>query len=438
MTALEKYEPPKSSLELAPEAWGLAQRLSRTEFVPAAIRGKNEAVLACILTGHEVGISPMQALAKIHVVDGRPAMSAELMRAVVLREGHELWIEEQSSTRCILGGKRKGSERETRVTWTMDDAKRANLSGKQNWRTYPSAMLLARATAALCRAIFPDVLAGISYTVEELEDGDVLAGETGFDEEPTKATPAPTRTARARRTATRGTDAPAEVDAPPAPAPVAETPPLPGEPEADGDIEGPIDDALDDEIVDAEIVDEEDSPPLPDEEVYEGPDQDLPARSYSGPQIIAMRATELGIDTREEKLELVAAIIGREVSSAKDLTEEEIATVLRAFDVDGFDARALLAEEAASRAPAEEPAPRRRRAAPATEALPPEQWDGDRWRSFLADRKVKVSELLKAAARLAAEGEVVAPGTLDEIAGSSIAGALVGFVEDLSLERAEQ
>ena len=176
MTEIERYSggPAGGTLALAPEAWSLAQRIARTEFVPDALRGKPEAVLACMLAGAEVGVSPMQALSKIHVIKGRPAMAAELMRAIVLREGHDLWIEEQSSTRCIVGGKRKGSDRETRVTWTLDDAKRANLLSNPSWRSYPSAMLLARATAGLCRAIFPDVLAGISYTVEELQDGDVL------------------------------------------------------------------------------------------------------------------------------------------------------------------------------------------------------------------------------------------------------------------------
>ena len=48
------------------------------DFVPPALRGKFEAVLACILAGHEAGVSPMQALSKIHIIEGRPAMAAEL------------------------------------------------------------------------------------------------------------------------------------------------------------------------------------------------------------------------------------------------------------------------------------------------------------------------------------------------------------------------
>lgn len=69
---------------LAPEvigsAFDLASKVAATEFVPSALRGKPEAIMACILMGREIGVGPMQALSKIHVVDGRPAMAAELMR----------------------------------------------------------------------------------------------------------------------------------------------------------------------------------------------------------------------------------------------------------------------------------------------------------------------------------------------------------------------
>jgi len=82
----------QDSIDLAPAAWQLANKVAGTDFVPKALRGKPDAVLACILTGSEVGISPMKSLSMIHIVDGRPAMAAELMRAIVLDAGHDIWI----------------------------------------------------------------------------------------------------------------------------------------------------------------------------------------------------------------------------------------------------------------------------------------------------------------------------------------------------------
>jgi hypothetical protein len=421
---LVRYEP-KSSIDLAPEAWGLAQRIARTDFVPTALRGKPEAVLAAMLTGHELGIGPMQALSKIHVIEGRPSMAAELMRALVLREGHELWIEESTSTRCTVGARRAGSERDTRVTWTLDDAKRANLAGKTNWRAYPRAMLLARATAEVCRSVFPDLLAGISYSSEELTDGDVVdAEDLGAATDAAKPPPAPAkRTARARKAVTRPGPAPAPE---PAPKSQAEAPPLPGEDE-DFDPTAPsTDDGQDDDVADAEIVDD-----------YEGPDEDRSARTYSGVQIIAMKLAELGVTERPARLRLISSIVGREIASSKDLTDQEIRRVLDKLGENGYlpDPEVL----AGNAPPVERPTRRRRIPEETTDERPqrpaPEQWTGGHWRDFLAERGVKAMELLKEAAKLAREQDQRAPGTLDDLAGSGIADVLVGFVEDLALER---
>lgn len=419
MTEIERYEPKTNTLELAPKAWHLAQRIARTEFVPSALRGKPEAVLACILAGNEVGVSPMQSLSKIHVIDGRPAMAAELMRAIVLREGHELWIEESTSTTCTVVGKRKDSDRETRVTWTLDDAQRAGLKGRKNWQAYPGPMLLARATAGLCRAIFPDVLAGISYTVEELEDGDVLEfPETidapATDEEPTP--PADPTKAKASRDATRGADTPAKTEPDPEPKAEREEPPLPGE---------------DDEIVDAELVD--------DEPEYEGEDQDLGAEArYSGPQLVAMKFGDRGITDRDVKLATVAKIIDRAVESTKDLDSREIGRVLDVLNDDEQWSEVALEEpppEVVDGGAEEVPPPASEASPPAEPVDDPNGWDGDKWRAFLKTRGVKVTELLKEAAKLAREQESAAPATLDDVAASGLGRLLSGYVEDLALER---
>lgn len=148
--------------------WKLSQRISNTPFVPTALRGKNEAVLACVLYGAELGLGPMQSLNSIHVIEGRTAMSPELMRAMVARHGHRIDVIENSVTACEVKGIRSDTGSMATVRWTMEDAKLAGLSGKNNWKTYPRAMLLARATSELCRIVFPDVIAGLSYTPEEV------------------------------------------------------------------------------------------------------------------------------------------------------------------------------------------------------------------------------------------------------------------------------
>jgi hypothetical protein len=147
-------------------AMRLAGRIHRTPFVPSGIRGDPASVLACILTGEELGLGPMQSLRMVNVIDGRPAASAELMRALVNRAGHRLSVVEAAQDHVTLYGRRKDTGADATVTWTMADAQRAKLTGNPSWQKYPRSMLLARATSELCRQIFSDVIGGL-YTPEE-------------------------------------------------------------------------------------------------------------------------------------------------------------------------------------------------------------------------------------------------------------------------------
>lgn len=148
--------------------WKVSQRVTNTPFVPKALQGKPESVLACILYGAEMGIGPMQSLNSIHVIEGRASMSPELMRAMVARYGHRIDVIENSNEACEMKGIRKDTESTATVRWTMADAKKAGLVGKTNWDKYPRAMLMARCTSELCRILFPDIIAGLSYTPEEV------------------------------------------------------------------------------------------------------------------------------------------------------------------------------------------------------------------------------------------------------------------------------
>jgi hypothetical protein len=152
-------------------AWQLARRLERAkEFVPDAFVNRAEAIMSAILTGAELGRGPMWSLRSMHVINGRVGLSAEAMRALVLAAGHELSFTELEDDRVTATGRRKGSDASTSVTWTIRQAEKAGLLRNQVWKSYPRAMLTARATTELCRLIFADVVAGIA-TDEELADG---------------------------------------------------------------------------------------------------------------------------------------------------------------------------------------------------------------------------------------------------------------------------
>lgn len=253
---------PVSTFDLMPQAHSLAEQIADTDFAPMAFRKKPMAVMAAMLQGHELGIGPMASLAEIAVISGKPCMSAKLMRALVQRAGHDIWFESKTNTKVVICGQRQGwpEDRIAKVTWSMDDAKAAGLSGGQNYRKYPRAMLAARATGELCRDNFADVLGGIGYTPEELTDGDLIAdGDLVVEGRDDIAPDAPaTSTRRAAKAATAKRAPAAKKAAAPKPTPAATStplPPLPGEPGYDDPAE---------DIVDAEVVDDGPSPDLAD------------------------------------------------------------------------------------------------------------------------------------------------------------------------------
>jgi len=122
-----------------------------------------------ISAGMDLGLSHAQSARAWHIINGKPTLTADAMRAVCLASQvcEYFEVRAKSDDGCTVATKRRGATAERVVTWTMADAKRAGLGGG-NWAKYPRAMLQARATAELAREVYPDLLLGI-YTPDELE-----------------------------------------------------------------------------------------------------------------------------------------------------------------------------------------------------------------------------------------------------------------------------
>lgn len=177
MSELATREQSTADLDLttAPFTWRTLQAIAGTEMVPRSYRNKPEAILACILMGRELGMGPMESLRRIDVIDGSPTPSAEWMVARVFEEGHAIYATEQTAERCTVVGKRfRDGEvvAESSFTFTIDMARRAGLTNKNNWKNYPEAMLFWRAVGQLCRQLFPDVLGGLKNLPDELGSAD--------------------------------------------------------------------------------------------------------------------------------------------------------------------------------------------------------------------------------------------------------------------------
>lgn len=160
--------------------------IAGTEFVPQGLRGNKPAILACVMTGRALGLDDMSSLRLIHVVNGRPTFSAELMVQIVRRQGHSI-TGTVGDGKATVTGKRSDTGDEMTSEWTIEMAQRAGLAGKQVWKSYPEAMLWARAVSQLCRMLFADCFAGGTYTEEEIPDAEYIEVEGETAAEPATA-----------------------------------------------------------------------------------------------------------------------------------------------------------------------------------------------------------------------------------------------------------
>jgi hypothetical protein len=211
----------------------LAKEIYDTPFVPDGLRGSVPAVAAAILAGRELGLPPMTSLANVHVIKGKPALAAVLMRALIQAQGHQWQDVDVTDTRVVIRARRKGESEWTTVTFTADQMRHA----KVDIGGWPQDKLYARATSRMARRKFADVIAGMPYSAEELEDG---AADEGTITDDVPAAIDPPKPAAARTARRRTTPAAAVPDEKPASGPAAAAgaspaqpdsglPPLPGE-----------------------------------------------------------------------------------------------------------------------------------------------------------------------------------------------------------------
>jgi hypothetical protein len=154
------------------EAMDFAKMLSESGFVPANYKGKPGDIVAAIQMGAEVGLSPMQALQSIAVINGRPSMWGDAVVGLVQQSGllvhHKEYFDKDGT--AVIEVQRKGDKEIHTVRFSQQQAVKAGLASKQGpWQQYPDRMRMWRARGYAFRDKFADVLKGL-ITREEAED----------------------------------------------------------------------------------------------------------------------------------------------------------------------------------------------------------------------------------------------------------------------------
>lgn len=150
-------------------AWKFAGHIANSRLYPRL--PNRESVFAIIIRGREMGLGALTALDSIAIVEGRPAPGAHLLvaRAKAHPDCEYFQYLGGDSTYAEWETKNRKNPKPTRLKYTIEQAKRANLvKDRGNWQTRPDEMLRKTAATQLARLEYPEALLG-AYAQEELE-----------------------------------------------------------------------------------------------------------------------------------------------------------------------------------------------------------------------------------------------------------------------------
>ena len=135
----------------------LATLSVKSGLLPKAVNTPEKAIIIQMYSrAHQ--IDPMVAFSEIYVVNGKPSMSVKLKMSLVSDRipGAYVQVVESTNTYCKAVGYRPNREKMT-YTYTIEQAQKAGLTGKDIWRNYADKMLMWRACGTICDIMFPDV-----------------------------------------------------------------------------------------------------------------------------------------------------------------------------------------------------------------------------------------------------------------------------------------
>lgn len=127
-----------------------------------------EQAVALMLVAQAEGQHPATIAQDYDIIQGRAARKTHSVLARFQAAGgrvewHTLTEQKASATFSHPQG---GS---LLIDWTIEQAKRAGLAGKDNWKNYPRAMLRARCIAEGVRAVYPGAIGGALIAEEAMD-----------------------------------------------------------------------------------------------------------------------------------------------------------------------------------------------------------------------------------------------------------------------------
>ena len=135
--------------------------------------GEQAGVMMIMLAARELGIPPCQALnGGLNIIQGKVEISARMMSALIRRAGHQIQVQKNDDSCCVLVGKRSDTGETLTASFTIEEAQKAGLvKPGGGWVKWPKDMCFARALSRLARQLFSDVI-GIGYVEGEIKEAE--------------------------------------------------------------------------------------------------------------------------------------------------------------------------------------------------------------------------------------------------------------------------
>ncbi len=162
-----------------PELMEIGKVMAASGFFEDA-RQANQAIVK-VLAGRELGFGPFASMTGIHIIKGKPVISANLYAAAIRGSGrYDYKVIRLDDTGCELAFSENGKE-VGRSAFTDKDAKAAGLiQAGGPWTKFPRNMYFARAISNGAHWFCPDVFGGASvYTPGEMGEETTVDLSTG-------------------------------------------------------------------------------------------------------------------------------------------------------------------------------------------------------------------------------------------------------------------
>ena len=169
MNEIVKQEAPVFGLS---EQVQYAKAVAGAGLLPKQYQNHPSDIIVAMGLGQSMGLSPMESLYRINVINGKPTASAELIAAQVRKAGHKLRIRKDEARQSVTATIIRADDPEYEFIATRDKAwaERMGLSKKENYKKQPMTMLTWRAITAVAREACPEALYGVAYTPDEMHD----------------------------------------------------------------------------------------------------------------------------------------------------------------------------------------------------------------------------------------------------------------------------